>query len=256
MNTSVIVRGAGFMVLWLALAGAHPGDLPAAVVAVVAATWTSLRLLPPGERHPSPAGMVRLALRFPGQAAIAGIDVARRAFDPRLSLRPGFVTVSSRLPPGTTRDAFCALASLLPGTLPVDATADGRLVWCTASTPGSRWRRRWQRMRRGSPARLDGRTTMADFLVAAAGFILAMVALGLLRILRGPTDADRMMSAQLLGTGGIAALLLLGAGTGMPAVVDAAMTLALLAAFAALAFVNSAYPADEREPARDAPGDG
>ena len=49
-----------------------------------------------------------------------------------------------------------------------------------------------------------------------------------------------MMSAQLLGTGGIAALLLLGAGTGVPAAVDAALTLALLAAFAAVAFVNSA----------------
>ena len=54
---------------------------------------------------------------------------------------------------------------------------------------------------------------MAEFLIAAAGFVLAMVALGLVRILRGPADADRMMAAQLLGTGGIAALLLLAAGT-------------------------------------------
>ena len=81
---------------------------------------------------------------------------------------------------------------------------------------------------------------MAEFLIAAAGFILTMVAFGLVRILRGPADADRMMSAQLLGTGGIAALLLLGAGTGVPAAVDAALALALLAAFAAVAFVNSA----------------
>ena len=83
---------------------------------------------------------------------------------------------------------------------------------------------------------------MAEFLITAAGFILAMVALGLVRILRGPADADRMMSAQLLGTGGIAALLLLAAGTGVPAAVDAALTLALLAAFAAVAFVDSARP--------------
>ncbi len=95
---------------------------------------------------------------------------------------------------------------------------------------------------------------MAEFLIAAAGFILAMVALGLVRILQGPTDADRVMSAQLLGTGGIAALLLLGAGTGVPAAVDAALILALLAAFAALAFVNSASPPDEHT--RDAPRGG
>jgi len=37
-----------------------------------------------------------------------------------------------------------------------------------------------------------------------------MVAMGLVRILRGPEDADRMMATQLFGTGGIAALLLLG----------------------------------------------
>jgi multicomponent Na+:H+ antiporter subunit F len=88
---------------------------------------------------------------------------------------------------------------------------------------------------------------MAEFLIAAAGFILAMVALGLVRILRGPADADRMMSVQLLGTGGIAALLLLAAGTGVPAAVDAALTLALLAALAAVAFVNSAGAPDAAE---------
>ena len=45
---------------------------------------------------------------------------------------------------------------------------------------------------------------MTDFLLAAAGFILFTVAVGLVRILGGPGDADRMMAAQLLGTGGIA----------------------------------------------------
>ena len=52
---------------------------------------------------------------------------------------------------------------------------------------------------------------MTEFLTIALGFILTMLALGLVRILRGPGDADRMMAAQLIGTGGIAALLLLGA---------------------------------------------
>jgi multicomponent Na+:H+ antiporter subunit F len=80
--------------------------------------------------------------------------------------------------------------------------------------------------------------TIGDFLLAAAGFVLAMVALGLLRILRGPTEADRIMATQLLGSGGIAALLLAGA-TRLPAMVDVALTLALLAAFVAVAFVMS-----------------
>jgi multicomponent Na+:H+ antiporter subunit F len=80
---------------------------------------------------------------------------------------------------------------------------------------------------------------MSEFLLSAAAFILLMVALGLVRVLRGPTDADRMMGAQLLGTGSIAAVLLLGAATGEGAVVDVALTLALLAAFAAFAFVKA-----------------
>ena len=90
---------------------------------------------------------------------------------------------------------------------------------------------------------------MADFLLAASGFVLLLVAVGLARILRGPGDADRMMAAQLLGTGGIAALLLLGAATGEDAVVDVALTLALLAAFASIAFVKAAATASRDDTA-------
>jgi multicomponent Na+:H+ antiporter subunit E len=125
---AAFARATGFLVLWLVLAGFNPGDLPAAVVAVAAATWTSMRLMPPGASRLSLPGIARLALHFPGQSLMAGFDVARRAFDPRLPLRPGFVTVSMRLPPGTRRDAFCAFASLQPGTLPVGTNEDGTLL--------------------------------------------------------------------------------------------------------------------------------
>jgi multicomponent Na+:H+ antiporter subunit F len=47
---------------------------------------------------------------------------------------------------------------------------------------------------------------MAEFLLAAAALVLLTVALGLARILIGPATVDRMMAAQLLGTGGIAVL--------------------------------------------------
>lgn len=80
---------------------------------------------------------------------------------------------------------------------------------------------------------------MAEFLVAAACLVLLSTALGLVRLLRGPGDAEYMMAAQLLGTGGIAALLL-GATISDPAIADAALTLALLAAFASIAFVKYA----------------
>jgi len=93
---------------------------------------------------------------------------------------------------------------------------------------------------------------MTEFLTAALGFILAMLSLGLIRILRGPADADRIMAAQLIGTGGIAAVLLVGAVTGVPATVDVALTLALLATFASIAFVKKgAAGLGADEPRRD-----
>ncbi|SFK35858.1 monovalent cation/H+ antiporter complex subunit F [Methylocapsa palsarum] len=86
---------------------------------------------------------------------------------------------------------------------------------------------------------------MTGFLLSAAGFILLTVATGLVRILRGPGDCDRMMAAQLLGTGATAALLLVASATGAPGAVDVALGLALLAAFASVAFVNSAAPPEQ-----------
>lgn len=88
---------------------------------------------------------------------------------------------------------------------------------------------------------------MADLLLGAALLVLATVAAGLVRVLRGPGIADRVMAAQLLGTGGIAVLLLLGTATGTPGLTDAALTLALLAAFATVALVRGA-PGDGGEP--------
>ena len=88
---------------------------------------------------------------------------------------------------------------------------------------------------------------MTEFLTAAVGFILAMLALGLVSILRGPGDADRMMAMQLIGTGGIATLLLLGTVANLPAAIDVALTLALLATFASIAFVKKGLSSLEAE---------
>ena len=86
---------------------------------------------------------------------------------------------------------------------------------------------------------------MDNLLLAAAGFILFTVAVGLARVLRGPADVDRMMAAQLFATGGIAALLLVAHATTVPGVEDVALGLALLGAFASVAFVNGREPEAE-----------
>ena len=92
---------------------------------------------------------------------------------------------------------------------------------------------------------------MAGFLYGAASFVLVTVAVGLFRVLHGPTEADRMMAAQLLGTGGVAVLLMLAAATKTPPVVDVALMLALLAAFASVAFVGGASRPEAKS--REAP---
>jgi multicomponent Na+:H+ antiporter subunit F len=79
---------------------------------------------------------------------------------------------------------------------------------------------------------------MTTFYLAVAAFILLMVALGLVRILRGPDTSDRLMAAQLIGSGGVAVLLLLSASFRLPAIIDVALMLAILAVFASIGFVN------------------
>jgi multicomponent Na+:H+ antiporter subunit E len=124
-----LVRTASGLCFWLVLIGAKPSDFAAGVPVAIAASWASLQLLPPGQWRLGPLALMQLALRFVFQSALAGADVALRALDPRLPLRPGFVTFAARIPPGSGRSAFCTMTSLLPGTLPVDVTSDGGIVF-------------------------------------------------------------------------------------------------------------------------------
>ena len=89
---------------------------------------------------------------------------------------------------------------------------------------------------------------MNAFLIGATAFVLVMVALGLVPVLRRPRNVDRMMAVQLFGTGGMAALLLAGAAIDMDAVINVVLTLSILAAFAAIAFVQAGAAAHEDSP--------
>ncbi len=84
---------------------------------------------------------------------------------------------------------------------------------------------------------------MSVFYISMALILLVSVAAGLLRILWGPTAADRMMAAQLFGTCGVAILLLLARGLEALIVEDVALVFALLAALSTVAFIRRAWPA-------------
>jgi len=121
-------RGAGFLAFWVVLIGAKPADLIVGLAAAALATWTSLRLLAPGALRVYWAPLPGVVLRFLWQSVRAGIDVARRAFDPRLPLHLGFVAYRVGFAPGPARNVFAALTSLLPGTVPV-GEEDGAIVY-------------------------------------------------------------------------------------------------------------------------------
>jgi multicomponent Na+:H+ antiporter subunit E len=114
---------------WIILIGVSPVNLIVGLPAAAAAVWVSLQLLPPGGGGPSYGALSGILLRLPWQSLVAGIDVARRAFDPRMPLRTGFVAFPSQLPPGPARDAFRVLMSLQPGTLPVSAKEEGDILF-------------------------------------------------------------------------------------------------------------------------------
>jgi multicomponent Na+:H+ antiporter subunit E len=127
---AAIARGAGFLGLWIVLIGLDPLDLAVGVFTAAVATWAGLRLLPPGSHGLRLAALPRLALRFLWQSVVAGVDVARRAFAPRLPLDPGFVLYRTKYPRGPARNAFASLTSLLPGTVPCRDDDQGLQYHC------------------------------------------------------------------------------------------------------------------------------
>lgn len=83
--------------------------------------------------------------------------------------------------------------------------------------------------------------------VAVALFLLLTVVLGMVRIVRGPTVADRMMAAQLFGTSGLAILLVLAWGMDMPELIDIALTFSLLATLVTMTFVRRFWYEEEKK---------
>jgi multicomponent Na+:H+ antiporter subunit F len=87
--------------------------------------------------------------------------------------------------------------------------------------------------------------TMPSVYLSIALLLLITMAAGLVRVIIGPSPADRMMAAQLLGTSGIAVLLLLSAALSIPALIDVGLIFALLAAVSVAAFTRRRAGADQ-----------
>lgn len=78
-------------------------------------------------------------------------------------------------------------------------------------------------------------------------FLLLNILAGTVRTLWGPGLADRIITAQLFGTLGVAILLVLAQLLDRPALRDVALVFALLGAVAGVAFVSRVWRLTGRE---------
>lgn len=79
---------------------------------------------------------------------------------------------------------------------------------------------------------------MSDLYFGVVIFLLLNVLVGMTRILRGPTPADRMLAAQLFGTTGVAIMVVLAEALNVPAVRTVGLVFAVLAVIATAVFVR------------------
>ncbi|TVP76254.1 monovalent cation/H+ antiporter complex subunit F [Thioalkalivibrio sp.] len=73
--------------------------------------------------------------------------------------------------------------------------------------------------------------------------LLLNIVVGMVRILRGPTAADRMLAAEMFATSAVVIVLLMAVVSGNLALIDVALVFALLAALASVTFVSRAWSA-------------
>lgn len=78
---------------------------------------------------------------------------------------------------------------------------------------------------------------MTMYLGLIAVLLLTTLLAGLIRVIRGPEPAARLMAGQLLGTTAVAILLVLSQISRQRAFLDAAMVFVILAAVALVAFL-------------------
>ena len=129
--SAALSRGSLLYLLWLVLMqSVKPGVLIMGLLTTVAATWVSLHLFKPESGRFRYGKLLALFPHFIWVSVLAGFDVARRAFDPRLPLQPGFVRCPLDFPPGLARNTFSTLSSLMPGTVPIGEIDEDLIYHC------------------------------------------------------------------------------------------------------------------------------
>jgi multicomponent Na+:H+ antiporter subunit F len=90
---------------------------------------------------------------------------------------------------------------------------------------------------------------MNGFFIGVCIFLLLTICLGLVRVWRGPTVADRLLTTQLFGTTGMAILIVLAGHLGELTLLNVAITFNVLAALLVICFVQVWKPRKREEKA-------
>lgn len=121
---ALLIRGTVLALAWWVLAEGRADSWGVGAVSVAAALAASLYLVPPGSHRLSPAGLLGFAAFFLVQSFKGGLQVAVRAFSPRMDLAPALLEVPVTLPEGLPRVVLVNTLNLLPGTVSVRLDGD------------------------------------------------------------------------------------------------------------------------------------
>lgn len=121
-------NAAGFSGVWYVLAEGDPSSWWFGVPFVLAATWAARGVRSLRARGWSPVGLAVFAVYFVGESVMSGLDVALRAFRPRMGLHPAFVRYAIRLSSPRARYLFVHAITLMPGTLSANLEDDDLVV--------------------------------------------------------------------------------------------------------------------------------
>jgi multicomponent Na+:H+ antiporter subunit E len=117
---TLVSRSLSFALLWWILAEGRVDGWPLGAVAVCAATWTSLKLLPPGDHPIRIAELLGFLRFFLWNSIRGGIQVAVMALRGRAALQPELLELAVTLPPGGPRLLLVNVLGLMPGTVGVE----------------------------------------------------------------------------------------------------------------------------------------
>lgn len=113
--STVASRGLMFTLIWWVLTDGAVDSWWFGVPAIIAALIISIKLVAP--THLIWYALVKFMPVFIARSWLGGVDVARRAFDPKLPIAPVLIHYTLQLPPGLSQVAVANTVSLLPGTL-------------------------------------------------------------------------------------------------------------------------------------------